>query len=122
MPGAIEVMFGDCTIAQRTGGRFANTAALVAAHRAGNSDATIAWLRSVRALACALGSCINLFDPEIIVVGGGIAQAGEALFGPLALELDRIEWRPGGHRVPLVAAALGEWAGAIGAARNSFSS
>lgn len=121
MPGAIEMMFGDCTVKERTGGRFTSTAALVAAHRAGDSDATRAWLRSLRALACAVGSCINLFDPELIVLGGGIAQAGEALFAPLAGELDRIEWRPGGHRVPIVPAVLGEWAGAIGAARNSLS-
>ena len=121
MPGAIEVLFGDCTVAERSNQKFAATADLVAAYRAGDADATRVWLRSIRALACALGSCINLFDPEVIVLGGGIAQAGEALFGPLAIELDRIEWRPGGHRVALVAAALGEWAGAIGAARNSFS-
>ena len=121
MPGALEVLFGDCTVAERSNQKFAATADLVAAYRAGDADATRVWLRSIRALACALGSCINLFDPEVIVLGGGIAQAGEALFGPLAIELDRIEWRPGGHRVPLVAAALGEWAGAIGAARNSFS-
>jgi len=116
MPGAIEVMIGECTLAARSRGRFTSTAALVAAHRAGHTEATQVWLRSVRALAFALGSCINLFDPEIIVLGGGIAQAGEALFGPLTAELDRIEWRPGGHRVPIVPATLGEWAGAIGAA------
>lgn len=121
MPGAIEVMFGDCTVTERTGGKFPRTAALVAAHRAGDPDATRVWLRSIRALACAIGSCINVFDPEVVVLGGGIAQAGDALFAPLANELDRIEWRPGGHRVPVVPASLGEWAGAIGAARNSFS-
>jgi len=121
MPGAIEMQFGDCTVAERTRGKFSSTAALVTAHRAGDPDATRAWLRSIRALACALGSCINLFDPEVIVLGGGIAQAGDALLAPLVAELDRVEWRPGGHRVPIVSAALGEWAGAIGAARNSFS-
>jgi glucokinase len=122
MPGAIETLIGDCTVAARTQGRFTTTAALVAAHRTGDADATEHWLRSVRALACAIGSCINLFDPERVVLGGGIAQAGDALFTPLARELDRIEWRPGGHHVPIVPAALGEWAGAIGAARNAFSS
>ncbi len=120
MPGAIEVMIGDCTVAARTNGRFQSTAALVAAHLAGDADATRVWLRSIRALGTALGSCINLFDPEVIVVGGGIAQAGDALFTPLAHELARVEWRPGGHRVPVVPATLGEWAGAIGAARNSL--
>lgn len=121
MPGAIEVMIGDCTVATRTQGRFTSTAALVAAHRAGDVDATRVWLKSIRALGCAVGSCINLFDPEIVVVGGGIAQAGDALFAPLETELARVEWRPGGHRVPVVAATLGEWAGAIGAARQTFS-
>lgn len=120
MPGALEVMIGDCTVAARAGGRFSTTAALVAAHRAGDTDATRVWLRSLRALGTALGSCINLFDPELIVLGGGIAQAGDALFTPLALELDRVEWRPGGHRVPIAPATLGEWAGAIGAARHSL--
>ncbi|MBI5770652.1 MAG: ROK family protein [Verrucomicrobia bacterium] len=120
MPGAIEVMFGDCTVAQRSGGRFTSTAALVAAHRAGDAEATRVWLRSVRALGCALGSCINLFDPEVIVLGGGIAQAGEALFVPLAHEVERVEWRPAGHRVAIVPATLGEWAGAIGAARRAL--
>jgi glucokinase len=94
----------------------------VAAHRADDPDATRVWLKSIRSLACAVASCINLFDPEIVVLGGGIAQAGEALFAPLASEMDRIEWRPGGHRVPIAPAVLSEWAGAIGAARNSFSS
>jgi glucokinase len=121
MPGAIEMMVGDCTVAARTAGRFSTTAALVAAHRAGDVDATRAWQRSIRALACAIGSCINLFDPELVVLGGGIALAGDDLFPLLATELDRVEWRPGGHRVPVVPAMLGEWAGAIGAARNSFS-
>lgn len=117
MPGAVEVMAGDCTVAARSRGRFADTAALVAAHRAGDALATEVWLKSIRALGCAIGSCINLFDPELVVLGGGIARAGEALFGPLARELDRVEWRPGGHRVPVVPAVLGEWAGGIGAAR-----
>jgi glucokinase len=120
MPGAVEVLAGDCTVGRRSGGRFADTAALVAAHRAGDAGATAVWLKSVRALGCAIGSCINLFDPEIVILGGGITQADEALFAPLARELDRVEWRPAGHHVPVVPAELGEWAGGIGAARRAL--
>jgi glucokinase len=120
MPGAIEVMIGDCTVATRTQGKFSSTADLVAAHRAGDPAASAVWLRSVKALATTLASCINAFDPAVIVLGGGIAQAGDALFGPLETELARLEWRPGGHRVPVVPAALGDRAGAIGAARYAL--
>ncbi|MBI5690295.1 MAG: ROK family protein [Verrucomicrobia bacterium] len=119
MPGAIETMIGECTLAARSAGRFTRTADLVAAHRAGDAGATRLWLDSVRALAFALGSAINILDPEVIVLGGGIAQAGDALFVPLVAELDRIEWRPGGHRVPVVPATLGDGAGALGAAAHA---
>jgi glucokinase len=120
MPGAIETMIGDCTVVARTAGRFAHTTALVAAHLAGDAEATRVWLKSIRALSCAVGSCINLFDPGIVIIGGGMAQAGAALFGPLAAELARIEWRPQGQGVPVVPATLGSWAGAIGAAHHAF--
>jgi glucokinase len=74
------------------------------------------WLRSILHLAAAIASFINAFDPEIVIIGGGIAQAGSALFDPLRKELDRFEWRPLGHTVRVLPAALGEKAGAIGAA------
>jgi len=67
-------------------------------------------------LAAAIASFINAFDPEIVVIGGGIAQAGPALLEPLNEYLDRFEWRPMDVNVPIKVAALGERAGAIGAA------
>ena len=56
-------------------------------------------------------------DPEVVVLGGGVAGAGAALFDPLARHLDAMEWRPLGAATPVVAAALGTHAGAFGAAR-----
>ena len=56
MPGAIEVMFGDCTVSQRSGGRFTSTAALVAAHRAAYDyvlEATPMELVAVRVVSVA---------------------------------------------------------------------
>lgn len=117
MPGAIEVMIGDCTVSDRSGGRFSSTEALVRAHRDGDEEATSIWHKSVRALGCAIGSYINIIDPEIVVLAGGIAAAGDALLNPLDAVLYEIEWRPGAYSVPVVLATLGEWAGALGAAR-----
>ena len=115
-PGSLEQMIGNYNIAERSGGRFSSTRLLVEAHLRGDKEATTIWLRSIFHLAAAIASFINAFDPEIVIVGGGIAKAGPALFDPLRKELDRFEWRPLGHTVQVVPAALGEKAGAIGAA------
>ena len=120
-PGAIEELIGECSLAARSGGRFQTTRALLAACDAGDAEAAAVWARSVRALACAIASYINVLDPEVVILGGGITEAGDQLWRPLAYELDQVEWRPGGHRVPIVRAELGGWAGAYGAAANANS-
>jgi glucokinase len=115
-PGSLEQMIGNYNLSERSAGRFTSTRKLVEAHLAGDAHATTIWLRSIHHLAAAIASFINAFDPEVVIIGGGIAQADAALFDPLRQQLDRFEWRPMDHRVPVVAAALGEKAGAIGAA------
>ena len=120
MPGALEYAIGNYSILERTGGRFDTTHELIAAYRDRDQLATEVWMKSIRALACACASFINILDPEAIIIGGGIAQAGDALFEPLRDELAKIEWRPAGHAVRIIPVALGEWAGAIGAARESL--
>ena len=120
MPGALECAIGNWNIGERTSGRFTTTHALIEAWRGGDEFARSVWLTSIRALACALASFINILDPEAIILGGGIAQAGDALFDPLREELAKIEWRPAGQTVRLLPAELGEWAGAIGAAREAM--
>jgi glucokinase len=119
-PGSLEQMIGNYNVAERSSGRFTSTRKLVEAHLAGDKDATAIWLRSIHHLAAAVASFINAFDPEIVIVGGGIAQAGAALFDPLRSELDRFEWRPMDHQVQVIPAALGEKAGAIGAAYHAI--
>jgi glucokinase len=115
-PGSLECAIGNVTVGVRTGGRFRTTHDLIAAHLAGDEVATGCWLRSVKALAAAVASVINVTDPEVFIIGGGIARAGATLFDPLNDYLDRYEWRPHGHRVRVVPAELGEYAGALGAA------
>jgi len=119
-PGSIEVAIGNCTIQQRSRGRFQTTHDLIAAHLKGDAEATAIWLKSVKALAAAVCSFINILDPEAVIIGGGIARAGKELFEPLQQFLDPIEWRPVGQRAKVLPAQLGEFAGAFGAASNAL--
>lgn len=119
-PGSLEQAIGNATVRKRTQGRFTSTHALIRAFESGDAFARAVWLKSVRTLAAAVASLINVLDPEVVILGGGIARAGAALFTPLARELETLEWRPGGHRVRVVPAALGEFAGAYGAAYHAW--
>lgn len=119
-PGSIEDMIGECTISERTGGRFHASKALVQAYLDGDTEAEKVWLRSVYMLACSLVSFINIIDPEVILLGGGISKSGNALMKPLNQYLDKVEWRPEGHRVDIQFATLGNRAGALGAARYAM--
>jgi glucokinase len=118
-PGSLELAIGNATIHERSQGRFATTHALIQAHRAGDPDASNIWLTSVRALAASIASLTNVLDPEVVVIGGGIAAAGDALFEPLRAMVAAMEWRIGGHAVTLVPALLGDKAGAVGAAYHA---
>lgn len=117
VPGSLEDAIGECTLEDRSEGRFTNTRELIAAYMRGDRDAAVVWLASVFALACGIASLVNVLDPEAVVLGGGITQAGPALFNPLADFLEEVEWRPGDVRVKIIPAKLGPFAGAIGAAR-----
>jgi glucokinase len=117
-PGSLEDAMGNQTIAQRGEGRYATTHALLDAYAAGDEHAKKVWLTSVRHLAAAAASLINVLDPEIVIIGGGIAVgAKERLFGPLQHMLDGFEWRPGGHQARIVPAELGDSAGCLGAVK-----
>jgi glucokinase len=121
-PGSLEDAVGNHSLPARSGGRFHSTFDLVAAAKQGDADAALVWDNSIRDLAAGITSLINVFDPELVVLGGGICEAGDDLFVPLAREMERVEWRPGGHCVPIVRATLGEWAGTYGAAARTLNS
>ncbi len=116
MPGSLEECIGNCTIEKRSSGKFASTQELLHAHKRGDIYATEIWLKSVKQLAIGLASIANIISPEVIVLGGGIAQADDYLFVPLKKYMDQFEWQPGGNKTAIVKAKYGDMAGAIGAA------
>jgi glucokinase len=119
-PGSLETMIGNYSLEARSAGRFRTTHELVDAVRRGDAQARQLWEISLEGLACGIVSLINVLDPELVIVGGGIAVAGEALFVPLEKKVRESEWSLNGEHVRIVPALLGEFAGAIGAARNAM--
>jgi glucokinase len=70
----------------------------------------------MRYLACGLANLVNILQPEIICLGGGVANEGEELLGPLRGLTEQECFKAGGPPVLLRQAALGNDAGIIGAA------
>jgi glucokinase len=68
-----------------------------------------------RRLGVALSSLANIFEPDVIVVGGGASRAGDLLLDPAREELSARALPPM-NRTPVAAAELGADAGLIGAA------
>lgn len=68
-------------------------------------------------LATGITNMVNIFQPEVVCVGGGVSNAGEVLLAPVREILDREDYaRSSKRRCKLVRAALGNDAGIIGAA------
>ena len=63
-----------------------------------------------------MASVTNILSPEVIVLGGGITEAGNDLFEPLNEYMAQYEWRAGGNKVEIVKAVYGDLSGATGAA------
>jgi glucokinase len=96
------------------------------AHRlvrlASEGDATaIGLLTEIgRKLGSGLGSLVNTFDPELIVIGGGFAAAGELLLTPAREVMQREALNPVRDGMQVVRAQLGTAAGMIGAALVAY--
>lgn len=71
-------------------------------------------------LGAGIATLVNLFDPEVVVVGGGFGVAALDQLLPAAREVLRVEVLAGAGDVPVVPAELGEEAGMLGAAEFAF--
>lgn len=116
--GCLEVVASASAIARRyseeTGRPVTGAKPVLERAAAGDPDARRIWESALDALALGLSHVSVLLAPEAIVIGGGLAQAGASLFGPLERRLHELLVV---HRMPaLLPAAVGEDAGVIGAA------
>lgn len=90
--------------------------AIAVAAAAGDSGAQAVWQEVGHWLGLALAGVVNLLNPARIVIGGGVAQAGELLFPAIRAALLRHAFERPAQAVTVLPAALGAEAGMIGAA------
>ncbi len=88
----------------------------VRAARAGDARALAGLADVGRYLGIGIANMIAVITPDRVVIGGGIAAAGDLLFEPIWAEVRRRVHITSLEPVTLVAAELGTWAGSIGAA------
>ncbi|MEU3451113.1 ROK family protein [Streptomyces thermolilacinus] len=99
--------------AEASGDPGADAADCAKAVESGDPRAVRVWQDAVDALADGLVTAITLLDPRTLIIGGGLAEAGETLFTPLRAA---VEGRITFQRLPvIVPAALGDTAGCLGA-------
>ncbi|MGW8764126.1 ROK family protein [Streptomyces sp. NPDC055815] len=100
-------------------GRPAGGASDVAARlRAGDPVARAVWDEAVEGLAEALAVVTSLVAPELVVLGGGLAEAGRLLLDPVRDRLDALLTFQ--RRPVLVRAGLGDQAGCLGAGLTAW--
>jgi glucokinase len=93
---------------------------LVRAAEDGNEEAAEALREIGRRLGAGIGSLVNIFEPELVVLGGGFAEVGEPLFAPAREIVAREALPPGRDLVRIVPAELGSRAGLVGAGFVAF--
>ncbi len=95
----------------RAGGKADSVTAKLVAQAAGdgNQIALDVLSNACQALGWAIAQAITLLAPQVIVIGGGVSQIGEALFfAPLRTEVERYVFPPLLRSYEIVPAALGE--------------
>ena len=107
--------------AARLYGADADAPVLVGRARAGDPRAVEALAEIGRLLGIAIGSLINIFDPDVVVVGGGFgAAAGDLVLEPARVAARGEAIQPADGSLQVVEAELGDEAGLIGAALVAF--
>ncbi|MGW7240754.1 ROK family protein [Streptomyces sp. NPDC054804] len=99
--------------AKATGDPDADAAGCAKSVTSGDPNAVRVWGEALAALADGLVTALTLLDPRVLIIGGGLAEAGDVLFHPLR---EAVQSRVTFQKLPtIVPAALGDTAGCLGA-------
>lgn len=82
----------------------------------GDDIAIRVWEETGHYLGVALAVLVNVLNPECFIIGGGVAKAGEFLFGPIRRTMEALAMNRLGEKTKLLKARLEADAGIIGAA------
>jgi glucokinase len=118
--GCLEAYASGTSIAERAreaGMDVSGAAEVAAAAAAGDPVAARVWDETCEALACGIASIANLFEPEVVVLGGGVVRTGEQLLGPVRRA---VREQAICRLVAIEAAALGDAVGVAGAAAIAY--
>jgi glucokinase len=125
--GALERYVGNKQVADRAQQLYASggiiktaeectPAMMAAAAQTGDAVALNVWDEFTSQLACSLANCCWLLNPQAIIIGGGIAAAGDLIFSPLRQKLSAQLAGPFRDNLLVVPAHFKNDAGLIGAA------
>jgi glucokinase len=93
------------------------TAKLVAqAAERGDETAEQVLAQSMHYLGLGMANLVHMLNPELIVIGGGVANLGERMFGPVRRLIEELAFPEAAEAVRVAPAELGENAGVLGAA------
>jgi glucokinase len=118
--GCLEAYASGTSIAERAreaGMDVATAADVSTAAAAGDPVAVRIWDETCEALACGITSIANLFEPEVVVLGGGVVRTGEQLLAPVRRAVGE---QAICAQVKIVAAAFGDAVGVAGAAAIAY--
>jgi len=89
---------------------------VVAATQSGDALARALWAETVEVVGQAVTDLVNTFEPEVVVLGGGVTRAGAMLLDPVRAHVARWAMPPAAAAVHIEFAALGEAVCVVGAA------
>jgi glucokinase len=93
---------------------------VVAAAAAGDALATELWDETVDVLSVALTDLVNVFEPDLVVLGGGVTRSGDALLLPVRERVAADAMPPAAAASTVVLAGLGDVVCVVGAGAAAF--